>query len=111
MENEKRKGLIVYILKNKGLGDCSNGGISSKHDEALLVFENGEAGIFEESDDRPTIKLVKRMIWGEEYVHVEPIDNKKGGGFMAGGCFVTSSDSRFSEFANRYPVSLHDRQE
>tara|TARA_Y100000310_G_C20632346_1_gene789310 strand:- start:1215 stop:1571 length:357 start_codon:yes stop_codon:yes gene_type:complete len=108
MANEK--GLNCYIYKNKGK-DYSNGGLSSNYDEVLVIIEGEDIGPVEQSDDTPTVKVVKRMLWGEEYIHVEPLDGPEGVGWMAGGCIVSSSDSRFGEHVNKYPVSLHDRCE
>lgn len=108
-----RKGLIANIYKSKTLGDCSNGGISADHDEVLVVLDEPSCQVFEERKGLPCVKIVRRILFEKEYVHAEPIDTKDKTkvGFMAGGTFIYSLDSRFSEFVNKYPVSLHDRQE
>jgi len=103
------KGLICGIYESKEIGNCSNGGISSKYKDVLVIIEGQDIGPFEESEDRPTVKIVKRIICGEEYIHAEPTSIK--GGCMAGGCFIYSCDSRFMEAISSYPISLHDRQE
>lgn len=103
------KGLIVNIYKHSN-GDSSNGGISSRCDQAVLVGP-GIPEIFEASDNMPAVKLVTRHI-GRSYIHAEPVDacpsNRTG--YMAGGCYIHSSDSRVRRFIE-YPVSLHDRTE
>jgi len=109
MANEK--GLICSIFEDKRIGNCSNGGISSTNTEVLVIVEGKDIGPFEQSDDRPTVKVVRRIICGEEYVHVEPLAKPKGVGWMAGGTVVSSCDSRFGREVNNYPVSLHDRCE
>jgi len=109
MANEK--GLICAIFQDKDGGDYSNGGISSNNNEVLVIVEGMDIGPFEQSDDRPTVKVVKRIICGEEYVHVEPLEKPRGVGWMAGGCIVSACDSRFGEYVNRYPVKLLDRCE
>jgi hypothetical protein len=100
-------GLIVSIYKAERTGDCTNGGVSSKATEALLIGD-GVSGPFEESSERPTLKLVRRNLFGREYLHAEPIDPPTGVGWMAGGNFIWTSDSRFP---NDYPIAVHDRQE
>jgi hypothetical protein len=102
------KGLHVSIYKDS-MGDSSNNGISSRHEDVILVGE-GIPEIFEASEDCPAVKLVKRYIGGREYVHAEPVewgreDVIKG---IFGGTFIYSSDSRFP---SDYPIPLHDRQE
>lgn len=96
------KGLIVKVYRNS-MPDCTNGGVSSTHDEVLLVGK-GVPEVFESRDDMPVLKLVKRIIFGREYVHATPIDRPG----MFGGNFIYSSDSRFP---NAYPIAVHDRVE
>lgn len=101
------KGMLVEILK--GQYESTNNGVSSFNKEALLVGE-GVAQVFDEDPKRPTLKLVKRNIFGKEYLHAEPVQTTTPGwvGWMAGGNFIWSSDSRFP---NDYPIAIHDRQE
>jgi len=109
-----KSGLICYIYKNNKFGDCSNGGISSEHDEVLLVLDEG--GPFEENlDKRPSVMIIKRFINGRDYYHVKPCGIKgedeevtNGRCYMSGGCYIKTSDSRFPF---DYPLSLHDRCE
>ena len=104
-----KKGLLAYILKDS-LGDCSNDGISSKAQRVIIVGDNIPK-IFETDEKTPAIKIVKRNLSNGEYIHAEPLENPRGNGWMAGGAFIYSCDSRFRELVNAYPVSLHDRQE
>lgn len=99
-------GLICGILQSKWIGNCSNGGISSKHNAVCLVDVEGP---FHPRDDLPAVKLVYRTIGGKPYVHAEPVDPPPAGavGWMAGGCFIDSCDSRFPGRA----IPLHDRCE
>jgi hypothetical protein len=104
------KGLLVSILKNSEIGDCTNGGLSATATDALLVGEDVPE-IFEDNGKRPVFKLVERYVFGDVlHKHVEPIypPTKNYCGWMAGGNFVWTSDSRFP---NDYPLSIHDRQE
>lgn len=100
--------LSVDIYKYKN-GDCSNGGISSKYNEILLLCDEGWIEV--EGNEPNLCKVVARELWGEIYYHVEPVARPTGAGWMAGGCIVNSCDSRFRQMANGYPLSLHDRQE
>jgi hypothetical protein len=98
------KGMIVNIYKHNK-HDTTNSGVTSQAYDALLVGE-GIPEIFEASG-RPILKLVKRHLFGNPvpYLHVQPVE---GTGYMFGGNFVYSSDSRFP---NDYPLPVHDRQE
>ena len=104
------KGLIAWIYRNGS--DCSNGGISSRCDKDVVVGPDIPE-IFEASEDMPAVKIVKRVIAGSLYVHAEPLTWRESDEItgMAGGTFIYSTDSRFRECVNEYPVSLHDRGE
>lgn len=99
--------LRVSIYKDRG-SDCSNGGLSHYHDEVFLATDPENDPLTGQS--LPVVKLVKRQLFGSEYVHAEPVERPPKGrsGYMAGGCFISTCDSRFP---CRYPVSLHDRTE
>lgn len=104
------KGLLVSIYTDAQFGDSSNGGISGRFKEALLVGA-GVPEIFDELDSRPTVKLVTRWAGTDrEYHHVEPVGKWAGSGVgpMFGGSFCYTSDSRFP---NSYPLPIHDRWE
>lgn len=99
----------LWIYKSS-LGDCSNDGISSRYDTVLLIHPKGEVEIDENNLPENLCKLVERNICGEVYKHIEPYAKTNGVGWMASGCIVDSSDSRFREIS-RYPLKLHDRTE
>lgn len=114
------KGLTVSVLRQVTLRkdgtpgrifNYTNGGVTSKFDEFVLVGPE-IAEIFPVTDTRPALKIVRRNIGGRVYIHAEPLtpipDNCVG--YMFGGNFVTSSDSRISEI-NPYPIPVHDRFE
>lgn len=108
------QGLTASIFEDKQIGNCSNGGISSRCKQVTVVGLGKRAEIFEPTDDAPAVKLVKRTIGGRTVVHAEPVNAPPAGhiGWMAGGAFISTSDSRFSEAAGFYgAVSLHDRCE
>ena len=105
---KKGRGLIVNIYKNPLLKGTSLGGVSEFHDEALLLMDEPTAQVFEESDRRPTLKVVRCVVFGKEYVHAEPVE-PGGDRYAAGGSYIASGDSRFHRYVNRYPIALHDR--
>lgn len=105
---KSKRYLTVEILKSKYSSSVNACNLAS---EAHLELESGP---WSQDDIRmsklPVLKLVTRQIGGREYKHVEPVGIVPAGmiGWMAGGTFVYSSDSRFP---NQYPLSLHDRTE
>jgi len=105
---KKLKGLSVTVYRFTQ--DCTNGGITAKKDSLILVGE-GVAEVFEVGEDEIYLKLVKRNLFGSEYIHAEPVGQTKNDvGYMMGGNFIYSSDSRFREI-NAYPIPVHDRSE
>ena len=101
------KALPVDIYKHRG-GDCSNHGISERHNEILLICPDGFVDIDEDNPPDNLCKVVKRNLFGRDYYHVEPVTRPNGVGWMYGGCVVCTSDSRFRF---DYPLKLHDRTE
>lgn len=97
-------GLYCEIYKSKYGCDLN---IASSGDEVLLL---GDGPFDAETTDKPVVKLVRLQIGGREYLHVEPVAPVPDGyiGYMAGGNFIYTSDSRFP---SDYPLSLHDRIE
>jgi len=117
-------GLIADIYRNRR-GDFSNGGISGKADQVVIV---NLPGPFEPDEDTPAVRLVRGNIPGT--VKIVPAVKTLGGGWttmyrdgektigpMAGGCYVATSDSRFRDACRMLgadaaeAVSLHDRFE
>ena len=104
------KGLRISVYRH-GNYDCTNGGISSRYNELILVGEGIEGPVTVDLDNPPenVVKIVKRKLFGgkEEYMHIEPYNNE-GKWFMYGGNIACTSDSRFP---SRYPLKIHDRCE
>jgi hypothetical protein len=103
-------GLLADIYRSD-LGDCSNGGVSSKHTRVCVTNISGPHA---PTEDAPAVELVVREFNRGKYVHAEPADLK--GRCMDGGCFIYTCDSRFdaavaklSGNAYGHPVKLHDR--
>lgn len=123
------KGLLVSVMRSAWLGDCTNGGVSSKADSAVLVANGREIGPFEPGEGKPALYLAKWcdlvIACPENLEEKSPRRYSKGvrdvlplgdrtidtlGGWMFGGNFVYSSDSRFREI-NGYPIPIYDRRE
>lgn len=100
------KGLLVSTYRSQH--DATNGGISSKYDQFILVAPGLLPEIFESSDHCPALLMIRSPL-GEDWIAVpaEGRDPEKVG-WMFGGNFVYTSDSRFIP---RHPIRVHDRQE
>ncbi len=105
------KGIGVSIYRTNAFGDATNGGISSKVNSATLIGE-GMPELFEPDTKSPGLRIVKRMFGSRPYYHCEPLEGRdpKNVGWMFGGNFVYTSDSRYNRLTN-YPMPIHDRQE
>lgn len=102
------KALPISVYRTARLGDCSNGGISSKYDTLLLIHDEGFINVDPENPPENAVKLVTRFLFGREYKHIEPLASPQHLGWMAGGNIAHTSDSRFP---SDYPLTIHDRQE
>ncbi len=101
------KGMHVKVYRSNGM-DCTNSGLTASH-SALTLVGPGVPELLEATEDAPAVKLVRRRLFGvEDYLHAEPVTPPAGTGWMDGGNFIWSCDSRFP---NSYPISVHDRQE
>jgi hypothetical protein len=118
------KGLVLDIYRNQH--EASNNGLSKFHQEVTVVGVSYRDGgprqvrplplacrVFTPTEQRPAVVLVYReMGEGERLVHVEPFEPARGVGFMAGGTFVATSDSRWRELVGFYgAVAFHDQDE
>lgn len=105
------KGLTGYVLRDAYLGDCTNGGISSRYDKLILIDRNnpdlGYVDVNTNNAPENAVEICSINVLGKTYYNVKPV--KRGGKwFMAGGNFLWSSDSRFPA---DYPLPIHDRTE
>ena len=109
--------ISVNVLHTLYLGqpeDFTNGGVTGgTMSTAILVPEGAPTPNPKDYGNIPILKVVRRMIGGTVYVHAEPVTPVGKGkvGYMAGGNFVYSSDSRFRTFVCQYPIAVHDRTE
>ena len=104
------RAISVGIFEDKSIGNCSNGGISSRFDNVLIEHPRGWIEVDTENPPENFCKIVTRHLWGKDYMHIEPVAEPEHLGWMMGGCLCYSSDSRFHELTE-YALALHDRQE
>lgn len=122
-------GVTAHIFR-WNLGECSNGGISSRVEEVTVIgvcdlTPTGKfgpitpvAGPFKPSEQAPSVILVRRRISGitrdqaRVIIHAQPYgDDVPDDGWMAGGTFI-HGDSRVSDASGIYgAIALHDRRE
>lgn len=122
------KGLSVSVYRSAGIGDCTNGGISSGADKLILVgvIRGGEfeplprgSQVFEPRPDAPAVVLVESRLPAKYGPHLEPYEPGPAShvGPMFGGNYAASSDSRWSELGDLFGhgrldgVPIHDRYE
>ena len=110
------KGLVCSIYESKPFGNCSANGISSRV-KAVILCPDYEAGfgcgipeIFEPQPETPAVVLRSTRVGDYEHIYAVPVELLDGGtgGWMFGGTFIYTSDSRFPV---RHPIPLHDRVE
>lgn len=106
------KAIPVEVFRH-GKGDFTNGGISSRFSSLLVVCDQGWINIDENNKPANLCKLVKRHLFGRDVFHVEPIDRPSGAGWMMGGNYCATCDSRWNRaIGDMYgAVAIHDRQE
>lgn len=122
-------GLLVTVFRN-ALGDCSNGGISSKFPVLCVINMPGDA---QPAVDIPAVILKDQTMNGQHHFRLEPVYQGTEGwqeapGFMPksvrkpwtmyGGNVATTSDSIWSDHLASLgsntpsaPVHIHDRVE
>ncbi len=105
-------GIIAEIYRTSLMDGCSNGGISERVEAVTIIDIDGP---FEPAPDRPAVRIIRRQHSGTDFIHAEPVEPVGKGrvGYMSGGSFIYSCDSRFSEAVGAVgrPISLHDRVE
>lgn len=72
----------------------------------VTIIDEAVPKMYEPTEDAPGVKIVRRFLFGSEYIHAEPVDP---GSYAASGSFIYCSDSRFGDLSP-YPIPLHDRQ-
>lgn len=107
------KALPVYVYRQADGTDCTNNGISSRYNRLLCVCNDGFIDVDESNPPENLVKVVRRELFGRDVYHLEPVVKPVGAGWMAGGNYAATSDSRFSRLVGGMygAVSIHDRQE
>ncbi|MEO6733768.1 MAG: hypothetical protein ABIN01_21270 [Ferruginibacter sp.] len=125
---EQQRGLKVYVYRSAVIGDCTNGGITSKHDRLTIVgtvdYRTGDQPVispldkhdqvFEPKPDSPAAWLVVGKYGSRDrYVVPAGTDGQPDPRWwMHGGNLVSSSDARWSDLVDaQYGVRVHDRHE
>lgn len=107
------KGLTALIYRDALGIDYSNRGISATATEVTVVGP-GIDPVFEATEQRPAVRIIKRENANEATYHAEPLptEDEPAPWYMFGGAFIFSSDSRFRAGIDFYgAVPLHDRRE
>jgi hypothetical protein len=71
----------------------------------VTIIDNQIAPVFEANEDSPPVRIVRRKLFGSDYIHAEPMEQ---GSYSFGGTYISCSDSRVKAL-NKYPIPLHDR--
>jgi len=116
----------IYALPinvyRSSLGDCTNGGISSKYDKLLVYCPDGFIEIDSDNVPENFVMIENRHVFGNTIIPtIYPSEIKNGkpvvrGGkwYMMGGNYGATSDSRFNALieGDFYgAVAIHDRYE
>jgi hypothetical protein len=102
------KGLAVYLLIPGDGNKCANGGISERYTR-FIAIGCGMPEISSPSVDSPEVRIEE---WYGHYRAIPIIrPERPHAGPAFSGCFLYSSDSRFSEITNGHPIPFHDRFE
>lgn len=107
------KALPISVYKSDRLGDCTNGGISSRYRDLLLLCDDGYIDVDLNNPPENLVKVVEWRPFGDKtFKHIEPYAKVRSDcvGWMSGGNIAYSEDSRFRRMSE-YPLSIHDRQE
>lgn len=108
------KGITALIYRDALGTDFSNRGISARVMEVTVIGEDIDP-VFEATEERPAVRLVKNeRPHRETVIHAQPVTPEGGPvpWYMFGGTFIFSSDARFRRAAGHYgAVPLHDRRE
>lgn len=112
------KQLTVWVYRAEG--DCTNGGVTSRHNTVTLFWECTreeavdyckEHGI----DVDACLWLQPRELWGEDHSYARPLVHQPGKvGPMFGGNFVYTCDGRLYKtggMRTAQPIPVHDRYE
>ena len=98
------KAIPANVYEPKGIGNCSNNGISARYRQILLICDSGHITVTGDEENLCETEQVGSFVYVRP--HKEPDPGNVG--WMDGGSIVYAYDSRFP---SPYPLCLHDRQE
>lgn len=109
-------GLLLYVLRHASFPDCTNRGVSARHDR--LVITN-VPGPFAPNALVAAARIVPGYACDPIIVPADGHDDGVGPPPMFGGNYASTSDSRLSEYLRehfpswptRAPIPIHDRFE
>lgn len=109
----------VNVLRTAGMGDCTNGGVTSRHDRMILFWDCEREEALDYANENgmdvdACLWLEPRVLWGHEHPLARPLIHQSGKcGPMMGGNFVYTSDSRMPLIEGwlHAPIPVHDRYE
>lgn len=104
------KCISIDVYRNADGRECTNGGISSIYKSILIPCEDGWIDVDENKPPKNLCKVVVDEFGFGTYRHIEPWNKPEHLGWMFGGNYAASSDSRYSKIWD-YPLPIHDRQE
>lgn len=107
------KALPVSVYRDATPGDSTNGGVSSRFRDLLVICPDGFLDVDEENPPENLCKVVKRHLFGQDIYHIEPVARPTGAGWMMGGNYAATPDSRFGALCGHQygAIAIHDRQE
>lgn len=114
------KQLRVSVYRTADLGDCTNGGVTSRHNAMTLFYGCKREEALQHCKDNGIdpdgcLVLVERTLWGEQHNYAAPLVHQSGKcGPMFGGNFIYTSGSLLAEAMGTTcscPIKVHDRYE
>jgi hypothetical protein len=108
------KGLHVSVYRTADLGDCTNGGLTARHNSVVVLGTNEvpiNDGVFTMTDPAATLVLTRGPVGQMVAVPLALVTDglpPNHVGPMFGGNFIYTSDSRFPA---RTPIPVFDRIE
>ena len=109
---KKAMALPIYVYCQADGSDCTNDGISSRFDRLLCLCDEGFVEVDLDNPPANLVKVVYREMFGGIY-HIEPYAKPEHIGWMMGGNYAATSDSRFADMVGGIygAIPIHDRQE
>lgn len=107
-DDTKKKGLSVMVYRTDYLGDTTNRGLSSKHDQLTIIDgRNGKVIKGNRSTDEDGDYLIIMDNGGGDLIAV-PSKLSNGSKYKFGGNFIFSNDNNFP---SKSPIKVFDRVE